>query len=325
MPPCCIFIRPLTPLPWVGYFIYLPYHTSPQHDSNCRRGRVDLHTQEGSGGRNSAEAEALVQAAQTIFGLGGAPLLHLGVKFLFCVYFRVRVVDVKFIVPVVWWGGLVDVRERCAGHVVCFICCLLFPLPCACSRECWVLLLYFTSMLSKAVDVTRHKTHLSMRRSDRWHVQWCTAFLLVRLQFNADASEINPKNPKTLKPLKICTTEARARLGVTSCPYVARSAVHSIPACETPVFKYVRARPGVTSCPYVPVVFLAPFLRPLMQVLAHFLPDRSLREVRDCFQACLYASPLHNLALLAHCLPTALCATNPTAPCASGVLAPFTP
>ncbi|KAK9828027.1 hypothetical protein WJX81_001818 [Elliptochloris bilobata] len=36
---------------------------------------------------------------------------------------------------------------------------------------------------------------------------------------------------------------------------------------------------GVTSCPYVPPVFLAPFTRPLMRVLAHCFPDRSLREV----------------------------------------------
>ena len=34
--------------------------------------RVDLHTQDGSTGRNSTEAEALIHAAQTIFGLGGA-------------------------------------------------------------------------------------------------------------------------------------------------------------------------------------------------------------------------------------------------------------
>ena len=36
--------------------------------------RVDLHTQDGTTGRNSAEAEALIHAAQTIFGLGGALL-----------------------------------------------------------------------------------------------------------------------------------------------------------------------------------------------------------------------------------------------------------
>ena len=36
---------------------------------------MDLHTQDGTTGRNSTEAEALIHAAQTIFGLGGA-LLH---------------------------------------------------------------------------------------------------------------------------------------------------------------------------------------------------------------------------------------------------------
>ena len=36
-------------------------------------GRVDLHTQDGATGRNSTEAQALINAAQTIFGLGGVP------------------------------------------------------------------------------------------------------------------------------------------------------------------------------------------------------------------------------------------------------------
>jgi hypothetical protein len=38
--------------------------------------------------------------------------------------------------------------------------------------------------------------------------------------------------------------------------------------------------PGMTACPYVPPLFLAPFTRPLMELLARYFPDRSLREAR---------------------------------------------
>ena len=37
--------------------------------------RVELNTQDGTSGGNSAEAEALIHAAQAIFALGGAHLL----------------------------------------------------------------------------------------------------------------------------------------------------------------------------------------------------------------------------------------------------------
>jgi len=38
--------------------------------------------------------------------------------------------------------------------------------------------------------------------------------------------------------------------------------------------------PGMTACPYVPPLFLTPFTRPLMKLLARYFPDRSLREAR---------------------------------------------
>jgi len=74
----------------------------------------------------------------------------------------------------------------------------------------------------------------------------------------------------------------------------------------------MRPWPGVTSCPYVPVVFLAPFLRPLMQVLAHYLPDRSLREVREtaCKHVCMdcQREPCPAGALLSYCALREWCA-----------------
>ena len=56
-------------------FVVMQHHASKGFKISVFLCRVELNTQDGTSGGNSAEAEALIHAAQAIFGLGGAQLL----------------------------------------------------------------------------------------------------------------------------------------------------------------------------------------------------------------------------------------------------------